>query len=466
MFKKYFGTDGVRGKSNGNFINPQMMIKFAMASSIASGLINEDHKTVIIGKDTRLSGYMLEYALTSGFISMGINVILVGPIPTPAISALVKSLRVNMGIMISASHNPYFDNGIKLFDSNGYKITAELEQNIEDLINKDMSKFMASSDNLGSATRLDDAKGRYIEQLKHFFPQNHRLDGIKIVVDCANGAAYDIAPKIFRELGAETIAHATNPNGFNINKDCGVMHPNKLCDLVRHHQADIGIALDGDADRVLIIDENGKTIEGEQILALFATTTLEKKLASNGNKVVSTILANMGLEQFLKNQNIELLRTDVGDKNVVSMMQKHKCSIGGEPSGHIILGKKQKTGDGIRVALGVLAVYKDKKNIPISKLLNKFTTVPQVTKNIIHDPAFRGQNILNNHEFKRFVSNYQEQYKNEARIILRPSGTEPVIRLLIESLDKQIAQNLCIDIEKKINLILAQGSITTAANTE
>ena len=331
MQTKYFGTDGIRGRSNFGLITPENMLKLSAATSVACDLLNSgsSKSTVLIGKDTRLSGYMLEFALTSGFISMGVNVILVGPVPTPAVSMLVKALRCDLGLMISASHNPYYDNGIKFFDSQGFKISHELEEKIEQLMRQDLSHFAAHYNDLGKATKMEDARGRYIEHVKYSFPQEYKLDGIKIVVDCANGAAYDPAPKVFHELGAEVIACAVSPNGFNINENCGVSDLSNLCQMVIDHKADIGIALDGDADRVIIVDEQGEVVDGDQTIASLASYLFSRGEFQLSNNVVGTILANSALDKFLKQMGLNLIRTDVGDKNVTKKMREVGAILGG-----------------------------------------------------------------------------------------------------------------------------------------
>ncbi len=393
---------------------------------------------------------MLEFALTSGFISMGANIVLVGPIPTPAISMLVQNLRADLGMMISASHNLYYDNGVKFFTSSGHKISSELEDKIEQLMKTELSEYVAGYDDLGKAVKLEDARGRYIEHVKYSFPGKLKLDGIKIVVDCANGAAWDIAPKVFHELGAEVISCGISPNGFNINQECGVMDPQVLASEVLKHKADLGIALDGDADRVLIVDENGKVINGDQVIAALADYSLQSGALKN-NFVVTTILSNMGLELYLKTIGIDLIRTNVGDKYVVEKMTELGCNLGGEPSGHIITGPNQATGDGIKAALGVLAMYKEAKNIPISHLLNKFTPVPQYTRNIKYDHNHFSQFAAGgNEKIKNLAKSYQDRYKDNARIIIRPSGTEPIIRLMIESKNETLAKQLLKEIEGEV----------------
>lgn len=452
MQRKYFGTDGIRGRSNTGTITPEIMIKLARATSLACDFLGKK-PTIVIGKDTRLSGYMLEFALTSGFISMGANIVLVGPIPTPAISMLVQSLRADLGMMISASHNPYYDNGVKFFTSSGHKISSELENKIEQLMKTELSEYVAGYDDLGKAVKLEDARGRYIEHVKYSFPGKLKLDGIKIVIDCANGAAWDIAPKVFHELGAEVISCGISPNGFNINQECGVMDPQVVASEVLKHKADLGIALDGDADRVLIVDENGKVINGDQVIAALADYSLQSGTLKN-NFVVTTILSNMGLGLYLKTIGLDLIRTNVGDKYVVEKMTELGCNLGGEPSGHIITGPNQATGDGIKAALGVLAMYKEAKNIPISHLLNKFTPFPQYTRNIKYNHNHFSQFTASGDEkIKTLARSYQERYKDDARIIIRPSGTEPIIRLMIESKNEALAQRLLKEIEREVEKV-------------
>ncbi|XVN43526.1 MAG: phosphoglucosamine mutase [Candidatus Rickettsia vulgarisii] len=459
MQQKYFGTDGVRGRSNTAIITPDGMIKLAMATSVACGFTekNQSHKpTVLIGKDTRLSGYMLGYALTSGFISMGVNIILVGPIPTPAVSMLVRSLRVDLGIMISASHNPYYDNGIKFFNSLGYKISHELESKIEQLIPNDLSEYLAHYNDIGKAVSLMDAKGRYIEHIKHTFPDSYRLDGMKIVVDCANGAAYEVAPKILHELGAEVMSCGVRPDGLNINDKCGVLDYKMLSDLVIEHKADLGISLDGDADRILIIDEKGQLIDGDQIIASLAHYLSGIKGGLTSNTVVTTVMSNMGLELYLQSLGINMVRTDVGDKYVVRGMQELGCNLGGEESGHIIIGSNQGTGDGIKVALQVLAMYKMANNLPISQLLKKFEPIPQLMRDIHYSHKYYGKNVICSDVINDMMNSYQQRYNNEARILVRKSGTQPIIRLMVESLNKQLAgdilSNIQVEIEKNLNV--------------
>lgn len=451
MQTKYFGTDGIRGQSNTNLMTPEMMIQLARAIAVANNISYKKLATIIIGKDTRLSGYMLELALTSSFISVGINVVLVGPMPTPGISMFVKSMRADIGIVISASHNPYFDNGIKIFNSTGYKISAEIENKIEQLMSKDLSSHMAPYDKLGKAIKLKDEQGRYIEHIKHSFPQHLNLNNLKLVVDCANGAAYDIAPKVFHELGAEVISYGINPNGFNINENCGVTSPSVLSKMVVEHKADLGIAFDGDADRLLIIDENGNVIDGDQLIAAIAYHMIVVLKSLNNNVVVTTIMSNLGLEQYLQSLNVGLVRTDVGDKNVVNKMQELKAVLGGESSGHIIIGEGEATGDGIKAALYVLAMYKETRAKKISSLLNKFQPTPQIHANISFNYKYFGTNVIGSNALQKIIQHYQDLYKNDMRILIRQSGTEPIIRLMVEGNNLLKAKNILSEIESKIS---------------
>ncbi len=455
MQTKYFGTDGIRGRSNTNFMTPEKMIQLARAVSVANNLHYPKQATIIIGKDTRLSGYMLEFALTSSFISMGINVLLVGPMPTPGIAMLVKTMRADMGIVISASHNPYFDNGIKIFDNKGYKISIDVESEIEKLMSKDLSSYAAPYDKLGKATKLKDERGRYIEHIKYSFPHHLNLNDLKIVVDCANGAAYNIAPKIFRELGAKVITCGTEPNGFNINENCGVTSPEILSRKVIEYQAEIGIALDGDADRVLIIDENGNVIDGDQIIASIACYMQSNKYLDN-NIVVGTVMSNLGLEKYLQSLDIKLVRADVGDKNVVNKMLELGAKLGGEQSGHIIIGKKESTGDGIKAALQLLAICQKEQGQKISKLLNKFKPVPQLQTNISFHHKYFGNNLVDKDAFQKIIQEYQNLYKKEIRILMRQSGTEPMIRIMVEGDDLEQVRNILAEIKSKVSYVIKE----------
>lgn len=424
----FFGTDGIRGTANTN----PMTVEVAQKLGQAVGLLfkNEGDKRrhqVLIGKDTRLSCYMIESALIAGFLSAGMDVIVVGPMPTPAIAMLTRSLRADLGIMISASHNPYYDNGIKIFDREGFKLSDAQEIEIETLLQSDLSHRLAKPDQIGRAVRLDDAAGRYIEHAKASFPRQYRLNGLKIVIDCANGAAYKVAPTALWELGAEVISLGCSPNGFNINDRCGSTHPQALSQAVIDHQADIGIALDGDADRMLLVDETGKVIDGDQILAVIASSWAEKGYLPNKH-VVATVMSNMGLERFLNSQDIDLLRTRVGDRYVVEKMRELGCIIGGEQSGHMVLSNFSTTGDGLIAALQVLAVLVEKQE-KASVVCNMFDPFPQELRNI----RFQGKDPLTQESVKKALQEVEAQLGNDGRIVLRKSGTEPLIRVMAEA---------------------------------
>lgn len=438
----FFGTDGIRGTANSN----PMTVEIAQKLGQAAGLLFMDkadqrRHQVLIGKDTRLSGYMIESALIAGFLSAGMDVVVVGPVPTPAIAMLTRSLRADLGVMISASHNPYYDNGIKIFNRDGFKLSDAQEIEIEQLIQSDISSKLASPEHIGRAVRLDDAAGRYIEHAKASFPRQYRLNGLKIVIDCANGAAYKVAPKALWELGAEVISLGCNPNGFNINDKCGSTHPEALCKAVIEHQADIGIALDGDADRMLLVDETGKVIDGDQILALIASSWADKGYLSN-KQVIATIMSNMGLERLLKSQGIDLLRTRVGDRYVVEKMRELGASIGGEQSGHVVLSDFSTTGDGLIAALQVLAVLVEKRE-KASKICNMFIPFPQELRNI----RFQGTDPLQHAKVKKALEQVEHQLGKDGRIVLRKSGTEPLIRVMAEaenySTVDQVLTHLC-----------------------
>ncbi len=422
---KLFGTDGIRGTANIDPITPETITKVAMATSQV--LKNGEHNhTVIIGKDTRISGYMIEPALTTGFISAGMNVVLVGPLPTPAVSMLIRSLRADLGVMISASHNPHEDNGIKFFGSDGYKLSHDIESKIEHLIKHNNITKNSNTNNLGKALRLDGAKERYIEYIKNTLPRGVKLNGLKVVIDCANGAAYSIAPQVLWELGAEVIAIGVSPDGFNINKNVGSVHNETMRKTVVDNKADIGIALDGDADRIVISDENGNLIDGDQILALLSKQwKLDNKLASS--TIVGTVMSNMGLEKYLDGMGLELARTSVGDKNVCDYMNANNCNIGGEQSGHIILSDFSCTGDGLLTALHVLSVIVQKK-IKASQACNVFKPSPQVLRNT----KFRGDNPLESLSVQQIIHNIRDKLQANGRVIVRKSGTEPIIRIMLE----------------------------------
>src|SRR5438874_979614 len=378
MARKYFGTDGIRGRANGT-ITPELALKVGQAAGLVFHRGEHRHR-VLIGKDTRLSGYMIETALVAGFTSVGMDVLLTGPMPTPAVGMLTRSMRADLGVMISASHNPYDDNGIKLFGPDGYKLSDEVEHKIEALIDADLVKKLAKSADLGRAKRIDGVQDRYIEFAKRTLPKNLSLGGLRVVVDCAHGAAYRVAPEALRELDAEVIVIGVEPDGFNINRECGSTEPAALCQKVKEMRADIGIALDGDADRVLIVDERGRIVDGDQLLAVIAESWMaEGRLAKSG--VVATVMSNFGLERYLASIGITLVRTPVGDRYVLDQMRNEGYNVGGEQSGHIILSDYTTTGDGLLAALQVLAVVK-KQEQPVSSVCHRFDPLPQVLKNV------------------------------------------------------------------------------------
>lgn len=444
MVKKYFGTDGIRGKANKFPITADNILKIAMA--IGSYFQDGNHRhRVVIGKDTRLSGYMIENALTSGFTAVGMDTFLLGPVPTPAISMLTKSLRADVGIMISASHNPYYDNGIKVFDKNGEKLPDEVELAIEKLIDGNQ-ELNADTTNIGKATRLDEGKYRYIEFVKNTFPKDQDLSGLKVVVDCANGAAYAIAPKVLWELGANVVAIGDNPNGYNINENCGSTSPEQLSQAVLDNKADIGIALDGDADRLVIVDEKGQVIEGDKLIALIA-----EKLHDEGNlkkdTVVITHMSNLALENHLAYMGINTCRVGVGDRYILEEIKKSKYNFGAEQSGHIVLSDHSTTGDGLVSALQVLAILKDSGK-KISDLADCYKSNPQKLKNIDLEGNF---NPIENQEFKDYITKLQNGLGNDGRIFIRKSGTQNMLRILVEHYDENMVDQIIADICSQIN---------------
>ena len=430
--RKLFGTDGVRGRANVEPMTPETAMRLGMAAGRYFTQGDRRH-TVVIGKDTRLSGYMLEPALTAGFVSMGMDVILVGPIPTPGIAMLTRSMRCDIGVMISASHNPYEDNGIKLFGPDGYKLSDEIEITIEKMMADGLDDVRAPSERLGRAMRLDDAQGRYIEYAKSTFPRGLRLDGLKIVVDCANGAAYKVAPTVFWELGAEVISVGVTPDGFNINKSCGSLHPEQLCALVKHHGAHMGLALDGDADRVLFCDEHGKMVDGDQVLALIAAHW-QKTQQLSGGAVVATVMSNLGLERYLGTLGLPLVRTKVGDRYVVEHMRQSGCNLGGEQSGHIIMGQHATTGDGVIAALQVLAALVSEGR-PAAETLRLFEPVPQLLKNVRLSQGANAEAVLELDTVRQVIKACEQRLTGRGRLLIRKSGTEPLIRVMAEGDD-------------------------------
>jgi len=435
MARKYFGTDGIRGRANG-VITPELALKVGQATGVVFRRAGEDRHRVVIGKDTRLSGYMIETALIAGFTSVGMDVLQLGPMPTPAVAMLTRSMRADLGVMISASHNPFDDNGIKLFGPDGYKLSDEVERRIETLIDSDMTKRLAKSRELGRAKRIDGVHDRYIEFAKRTLPRNLSLEGLRVVIDCAQGAGYRVAPAALWELGADVIAIGIEPDGFNINLDCGSTAPDALSRKVREMRADIGIALDGDGDRVVIADEQGHLVDGDQLLAVIAESWRDDGLLTQPG-IVATVMSNLGLERHLQSLQLSLVRTPVGDRYVLEHMREHGYNVGGEPSGHIILSDYTTTGDGFVAALQVLAVVK-KQNKPVSQVCHRFTPLPQVLKNV----RYRSGKPLENAEVRSAIEDAEQRLNGHGRLVIRPSGTEPVIRVMGEGDDKALVEEI------------------------
>ena len=433
MARKYFGTDGIRGLTNAGAMTAAMAMKVGMAAG--AYFQRGDHKhRVLIGKDTRLSGYMLESALVAGFTSAGMDVIMVGPLPTPAVAMLTQTMRADIGVMISASHNPFADNGIKLFGPDGYKLSDEAELTIEGLIDSEVP--LAPAAQIGRARRIDDAQGRYIHFAKNTFPTDLRLDGLRVVIDCANGAAYKVAPSALWELGADIIAIGVTPNGVNINNGVGSTAPQTLSETVVASGADIGIALDGDADRLIVVDEQGRVIDGDQLMATIAAGWARRgRLAGGG--LVATVMSNLGLERHLKAQGLGLVRTAVGDRYVLEKMRSSGFNVGGEQSGHIILSDYGTTGDGLVAALQVLAELK-RAGAPASEVLHRFEPLPQLLKNV----RFAGGKPLEAQSVKDAIAAAEAELAGTGRLVIRPSGTEPVIRVMAEGDDARQVETL------------------------
>jgi phosphoglucosamine mutase len=434
MTRKYFGTDGIRGQANMEPITPATVLNLAMAAG--RRFRRGDHRhLVVIGKDTRLSGYMLEPALAAGFTSMGMDVHMVGPMPTPAVAMLTRSMRADLGVVISASHNAFQDNGIKLFGPDGYKLSDSDELEIESLMESG-NHDLAAPGRLGRAKRLEDAPGRYIESVKQSFPRGLRLDGLKIVVDCAHGAAYRVAPTVFHELGADVIPVGVRPDGTNINKDCGATNTTMMREQVILHNADLGVALDGDADRMIIADEHGAIMDGDQIMALIASYWHEQGRLRGGG-LVSTVMSNLGLERFMNDLDLSLIRTAVGDRYVVEKMRSDNYNVGGEQSGHIILSDFGTTGDGLLAALQVLAVVVERQQ-RVSEVCQLFTPVPQLLRNV----RFSVGEPLENENVKASIKDAEEKLGAEGRIVIRKSGTEPLIRVMAECDDPDLVESV------------------------
>ena len=441
MTRSLFGTDGIRGTANLDPMTAETALRLGMAAG-RHFTRGEHRHTVVIGKDTRLSGYLLEPALTAGFIAVGMDVVLLGPLPTPAVAMLTRSLRADLGVMISASHNPYQDNGIKLFGPDGFKLSDEDEADIEHKMFNGLESYRVGSDHLGRAKRLDDAAGRYIEYAKSTFPRGLRLDGLKIVVDCANGAAYKVAPTVLWELGAEVVSLAVNPDGFNINRDCGSLHTGAMQAQVVAHGAHLGIALDGDADRLVLCDEKGAVIDGDQVMGLIGLK-LARSGQLRGGGVVATVMSNLGLEKLLAAQGLGLARTAVGDRYVLERMRRDGFNVGGEQSGHIILSDHSTTGDGLLAALQVLAALVEGAQ-PASQLLHLFDPCPQVLKNVRVGGA--PEAVLALEPVRSAIAQGENRLNGSGRVLIRKSGTEPLIRVMAEGEDRDVVTSVVDDI--------------------
>ena len=442
MTKKYFGTDGIRGLVNSKNINGDMFFKFGLASGTYFKIQKKTKQLAIIAKDTRLSGYTLEPALVSGLTSAGMHVYTLGPLPTNGLAMLTRKMKANMGIMITASHNPYSDNGLKLFGPDGLKLSDKIEKKIEKLIDKKIDNNLIRSQKLGRVKRLETANDEYIKILKKNFPKDFNLIGLRIVIDCANGAGYKAGPELLKSLGAKVFTIGAKPNGLNINKNCGSTHPSKIKNAVKKYKAHLGISLDGDADRIILCDEKSNIIDGDQIIAAIALRWKQKKMLKGG--VIGTLMSNYGLEKFFKGKNIKFIRANVGDRYVKEKMQKYNFNLGGEQSGHIILGKFATTGDGLLVALEVL--FSLRKGKRASNFFNTFIKTPQILENI----EVKDKNIINNIDVRSSIKKAEKLIKNQGRILVRKSGTESKIRIMGEGINKKLLLNCLEIIRKKI----------------
>jgi phosphoglucosamine mutase len=446
--RKYFGTDGIRGRANG-IITPELALRVGQAAGLVFQRGDHRHR-VVIGKDTRLSGYMIETALVAGFTSVGMDVMLLGPMPTPAVAMLTRSMRADIGVMISASHNPFEDNGIKIFGPDGFKLSDDVEREIERLIDSSLQTRLAGSTDLGRAKRIESVHARYIEFAKRTLPRNLTLDGLRVVVDCANGAAYRVAPETLWELGAEVIAIGTEPDGFNINRDVGSTAPEALVAKVRELRADIGIALDGDADRVLVVDEKGQRVDGDQLMAVVARSWKEDdRLSKNG--IVATIMSNLGLERYLGGLGLGMVRTAVGDRYVLEHMREHGYNLGGEQSGHIIMSDYATTGDGLVAALQLLSVVQRQQR-PVSEICHCFDPLPQVLKNVRYGA---GGEPLRQDSVVTAIEGARERLGEGGRLVIRPSGTEPVIRVMAEGDDRDLVVRVVDDVVEALRKVAA-----------
>ena len=438
MTRKFFGTDGIRGTTNAEPMTAQTALCVGMAAG--AHFLRGDHRhRVVIGKDTRLSGYMMESAMVAGFTSVGMDVVLLGPMPTPAVAMLTRSMRADLGVMISASHNPFADNGIKLFGPDGYKLSDDAERAIEKRM--EQGPKLAKSAEIGRARRIDDARGRYVQFAKDTFPEHLRLDGLKVVVDCANGAAYHVAPDTLWELGAEVIPLGVKPDGININDECGSTHPDLMRETVVASGADIGLALDGDADRLIVADEKGNLVDGDQLMALIALG-LQARDGLKGEAVVATVMSNLGLERKLEDAGLKLVRTQVGDRYVLEEMRRSGCNVGGEQSGHIILADHSTTGDGLVAGLQVLAALVEAKT-PASQLLRQFEPLPQMLKNVRFNG---GAEPLEADSVRKRIAAAEAELEGKGRLLIRKSGTEPLIRVMAEGDDPALVERLVDDI--------------------
>lgn len=440
MVRQYFGTDGIRGLANTAPMTAEIALKVGMAAGKVLAQAGGHRLRAVIGKDTRLSGYMIENALMSGFTAVGVDVFQLGPMPTPAVAMLTRSLRADIGVMISASHNQFADNGIKLFDANGFKLSDEAEIAIEALIDTPGAELLVPSEKIGRATRIESAQERYIEFAKRTLPKNLRLDGLRIVIDCANGAGYKVAPQALWELGAEVIRIGVDPNGFNINEKCGSTAPESLQAKVRELRADIGIALDGDADRVVVIDEKGALVDGDQLLAVIAESWRRRGRLLGGG-VVATVMSNLGLERYLGSLGLTMIRTPVGDRHVVEHMRRNGYNVGGEQSGHIVLSDFGTTGDGLVSALQILATVVATGR-PVSEVCNRFEKIPQLLRNV----RYSNGSPLEDGRVIAAIDAAKARLGDRGRLLIRPSGTEPLIRVMAEGEDERLVAAIVGDI--------------------
>ena len=448
MTRKYFGTDGIRGLANRGPMTSEVALRVGMAAGKLYSNGGARPHRVVIGKDTRLSGYMIESALMSGFTAVGMDVFLLGPMPTPAVAMLTRSLRADLGVMISASHNAFQDNGIKLFDADGYKLSDEAEAKIEALMDGDSTSLLVSPDRIGRAKRIDSAQERYIEYAKRTLPRDIRFNDLRVVIDCANGAGYQVAPDVLWELGAEVVKIGVEPNGLNINEKCGSTDPEALCAKVREMRADIGVGLDGDADRVVIVDEKGRIVDGDQIMAVIAERWHRRGQLAGGG-VVATVMSNLGLERYINGLGLTLVRTPVGDRYVVEHMRSHGFNVGGEQSGHIVLSDFTTTGDGLVAALQVLSVVVSTGR-PVSEVCKRFDCVPQLLQNV----RYMNGSPLEHDAVKSAIELGKERLGQSGRLVIRRSGTEPLIRVMAEGDDERLVQLVVGDIVKAVQKVV------------